>query len=73
MLTWKHRPSPEYQLHDHDGSKDWRRQREIGVWNQLRLYDGVEGFMLRLLTVAGGVRLLPSYRMHRNNVSAVVF
>jgi SAM-dependent methyltransferase len=30
-------------------------QREIGRWNQLRLHDGVEGFMLRLLTNALGV------------------
>lgn len=58
-------PSPEHQLHDHDGSKNWRRQREIGAWNQLRLYDGVEGFMLRLLTVAGGVRPLNSWRSIR--------
>jgi len=28
------------------------RMREIGRWNQLRLHDGVEGFMLRLLTTA---------------------
>lgn len=26
------------------------RLKEIGRWNQLRLHDGVEGFMLRLLT-----------------------
>ncbi|KIW07628.1 uncharacterized protein PV09_01574 [Verruconis gallopava] len=26
--------------------------KEIGRWNQLRLHDGVEGFMLRLLTMA---------------------
>ncbi|TID16925.1 S-adenosyl-L-methionine-dependent methyltransferase [Venturia nashicola] len=25
-------------------------QKEIGRWNQLRLHDGIEGFMLRLLT-----------------------
>jgi hypothetical protein len=48
-------PSPEYRTHGDDGEKSWQRLREIGVWNQLRLYDGVEGFMLRLLTVAGGV------------------
>ncbi|PMD49341.1 S-adenosyl-L-methionine-dependent methyltransferase [Hyaloscypha bicolor E] len=47
-------PSPEYRTHGDDGEKSWQRLREIGVWNQLRLYDGVEGFMLRLLTVAGG-------------------
>jgi len=27
----------------------------LGQWNQLRLYDGVEGFMIRLLTITGGV------------------
>lgn len=48
-------PSPEHRTHGDDGDKSWQRLREIGVWNQLRLYDGVEGFMLRLLTVAGGV------------------
>jgi Methyltransferase domain len=51
-------PSPEHRTHGDDGDKSWQRLREIGVWNQLRLYDGVEGFMLRLLTVAGGVRPL---------------
>jgi len=30
------------------------KSRELGLWNQLRLYDGVEGFMLRLLTNVGG-------------------
>ncbi|KAF2099340.1 S-adenosyl-L-methionine-dependent methyltransferase [Rhizodiscina lignyota] len=30
------------------------KMREIGRWNQLRLHEGVEGMMLRLLTVAGG-------------------
>ena len=49
-------PSPEYRTHGNDGDKNWRRLRELGVWNQLRLYDGVEGFMIRLLTVVGGVR-----------------
>lgn len=32
------------------------RQKEIGRWNQLRLHDGIEGFMLRLLTTVLGVR-----------------
>jgi len=50
-------PSPEHRTHGDDGEKSWRRLREIGVWNQLRLYDGIEGFMIRLLTVAGGVSL----------------
>ncbi|KAH9878826.1 hypothetical protein J1614_002260 [Plenodomus biglobosus] len=30
------------------------KAKTIGRWNQLRLMDGVEGFMLRLLTQAGG-------------------
>lgn len=52
-------PNPVHRTHGDDGDKPWKRLREIGVWNQLRLYDGVEGFMLRLLTVAGGVRPSP--------------
>jgi len=32
-----------------------RKLREIGRWNQLRLSNGVESFMLRLLTAIGGV------------------
>jgi hypothetical protein len=35
-------------------SKD-PKLKELGMWNQLRLYDGVEGYMLRLLTNVGGV------------------
>jgi hypothetical protein len=31
------------------------KMKNIGRWNQLRLMDGVEGFMLRLLTQVGGV------------------
>lgn len=31
--------------------------KNIGRWNQLRLMDGVEGFMLRLLTQVGGVSI----------------
>lgn len=34
------------------------RQKEIGRWNQLRLHDGIEGYMLRLLTTVLGVRFL---------------
>ncbi|KAF2452688.1 S-adenosyl-L-methionine-dependent methyltransferase [Lineolata rhizophorae] len=30
------------------------RMKELGKWNQLRLHDGIEGFMLRLLTGPGG-------------------
>ncbi|KAL5319373.1 hypothetical protein ACEPPN_012424 [Leptodophora sp. 'Broadleaf-Isolate-01'] len=47
-------PSPEHRTHGDDGEKNWRKLRKIGIWNQLRLYNGVEGFMIRLLTVAGG-------------------
>jgi hypothetical protein len=53
-------PSPEFRTHGDDGEKHWRRLRELGLWNQLRLYDGVEGFMIRLLTVVGGVCFPPS-------------
>lgn len=35
------------------------KMKNIGRWNQLRLMDGVEGFMLRLLTQVGGVSLQP--------------
>jgi hypothetical protein len=35
-------------------SKD-PKLRELGMWNQLRLYDGIEGMMIRMLTHAGGV------------------
>jgi hypothetical protein len=31
------------------------RLKEIGRWNQLRLHSGIEGFMLRLLTMVGNV------------------
>ncbi|KAI9655505.1 MAG: hypothetical protein M1821_005298 [Bathelium mastoideum] len=31
--------------------------RELGMWNQLRMMDGVEGFMLRLLTGPGGMSI----------------
>jgi ubiquinone/menaquinone biosynthesis C-methylase UbiE len=31
-----------------------KKLKNIGRWNQLRLMDGVEGFMLRLLTQVGG-------------------
>lgn len=33
-----------------------KRLKELGRWNQLRLHDGIEGMMLRLLTSALGVR-----------------
>lgn len=48
-------PSQEHRTHGNDGDMHWKRLRELGVWNQLRLLDGIEGFMIRLLTVAGGV------------------
>jgi hypothetical protein len=48
-------PSQEHRTHGNDGDMHWKRLRELGVWNQLRLIDGIEGFMIRLLTVAGGV------------------
>lgn len=54
-------PSPEHTTGPDDFDKNWKRLREIGVWNQLRLYDGIEGFMIRLLTVVGGVRLSSLY------------
>ncbi|KAK2747150.1 hypothetical protein FQN57_002407 [Myotisia sp. PD_48] len=31
-----------------------RKLRDLGRWNQVRLHDGVEGYMLRLLTAALG-------------------
>ncbi|KAL9080341.1 MAG: hypothetical protein Q9157_000869 [Trypethelium eluteriae] len=31
------------------------KMRELGMWNQLRMMDGVEGFMLRILTGPGGM------------------
>ena len=48
-------PSPEFRTHGNDGDKSWEKLRELGIWNQFRSYDGIEGFMLRLLTAAGGV------------------
>jgi SAM-dependent methyltransferase len=38
------------------------KQRDIGRWNQLRLHNGIEGFMLRLLTSVGGVSTAHSHR-----------
>lgn len=31
-----------------------KKMKDIGRWNQLRLHEGIEGFMLRLLTQVGG-------------------
>jgi len=38
-----------------------RKAKDIGRWNQLRLHEGVEGFMLRLLTQVGGVSFSSSH------------
>ncbi|KAG0648200.1 Velvet complex subunit LAE1 [Hyphodiscus hymeniophilus] len=51
MNTW---PSPNLQPDGNDGGMNWKKLRELGRWNQLRLYYGVEGFMLRLLTTVKG-------------------
>ncbi|ORX95309.1 S-adenosyl-L-methionine-dependent methyltransferase [Clohesyomyces aquaticus] len=37
-----------------NGWSEDRKLKNIGRWNQLRLHEGIEGFMLRLLTQAGG-------------------
>jgi hypothetical protein len=50
-------PSPEFMTNGNDGGKSWRRMRELGIWNQLRLHNGVEGFMIRLMTTVGGVSI----------------
>ena len=43
-------PSPESRTEGNDAGMSWQTLRKLGVWNQLRMYYGVEGFMLRLLT-----------------------
>lgn len=48
-------PSPKHRTHGHDGDKSWQKLRELGIWNQLRLHDGIESFMIRLLTTVGCV------------------
>jgi hypothetical protein len=48
-------PSPHHRTHGNYGNKNWKLLRELGLWNQSRLHDGVEGFMIRLLTTVGGV------------------
>jgi hypothetical protein len=50
-------PSPEFRTDGTDGGKSWEKLREFGIWNQLRLHHGLEGFMIRLLTTVGGVCL----------------
>lgn len=49
-------PSPDVTTSGNDGGKSWKKLRELGIWNQFRLYNGAEGFVLRLLTTVGGVR-----------------
>ncbi|KAH8683223.1 S-adenosyl-L-methionine-dependent methyltransferase [Tricladium varicosporioides] len=43
-------PSPEFRTCGNDGNMSWKKLRELGIWNQVRLHDGIEGLMLRLLT-----------------------
>ncbi|KAI4688976.1 hypothetical protein J4E81_007693 [Alternaria sp. BMP 2799] len=63
-----------------------KKLKNIGRWNQLRLMDGVEGFMLRLLTQVGGWSVaraqlhlaqmrkeLKSYRTHAYLPGTVVY
>lgn len=35
--------------------RDDEKMKNIGRWNQLRLHEGIEGFMIRLLTQVAGV------------------
>ncbi|KAF2636676.1 S-adenosyl-L-methionine-dependent methyltransferase [Massarina eburnea CBS 473.64] len=38
-----------------NGGSWWQgKERDVGRWNQLRLHEGIEGFMIRLLTQIGG-------------------
>lgn len=48
-------PSAECRTHGNDGDKSWQRLRQLGVWNQLRLHNGAEGYLIRLLTTVNGV------------------
>lgn len=48
-------PSPKHRTHCNDGNKSWQKLRELGYWNQLRLHDGIESYMIRLLTSVGSV------------------
>lgn len=43
-----------------NGWPEDRKLKDIGRWNQLRLHEGVESFMLRLLTQVEGVRACSS-------------
>lgn len=59
MNTW---PSPLYRTNGDDGGMSWKVLRELGRWNQLRMYYGVEGFMLRLLVTFGvGISFEPKF------------
>lgn len=42
-----------------NGWPEDKKQKNIGRWNQLRLHEGIEGFMIRLLTQVGGVGVCP--------------
>lgn len=52
----------EYKWPMNGWSQD-KKMKNIGRWNQLRLHDGIEGFMLRLLTQVGGWSL-PRAHVH---------
>jgi SAM-dependent methyltransferase len=75
----------EYKWPINGWSQD-KKMKNIGRWNQLRLHDGIEGFMLRLLTQVGGWSLsraqlhlaqmrkeLTSYRTHAYLPGTVVY
>jgi hypothetical protein len=49
-----------------------QKARNIGRWNQLRLMDGVEGFMLRLLTQVGGVSYIRDWIGPLSDLNPVV-
>ncbi|KAF7865759.1 hypothetical protein EAF04_005924 [Stromatinia cepivora] len=51
MNPW---PSPEHRTHGNDGDKRWEVLKELGRWNQYRVHEGIEGYMIRLLTGVGG-------------------
>ncbi|KAF1951808.1 S-adenosyl-L-methionine-dependent methyltransferase [Byssothecium circinans] len=70
-----------------NGSPAWKgKEREVGRWNQLRLHEGIEGFMIRLLTQVGGWSVaraqvylaemrkeLKNYRVHAYLPGTVVY
>ncbi|KAJ8068411.1 hypothetical protein OCU04_003971 [Sclerotinia nivalis] len=51
MNPW---PSPEHRTHGNDGDKRWEVLKESGRWNQYRVHEGIEGYMIRLLTGVNG-------------------